>query len=191
MQKVEIDNFTGRRQEACAFVDSDTKRFLGQRRDALLGRAGNQLEPVDDARRRECAIGFGTGGRSNFHRHPQLCRFEGVRTAARKTCRAFLFAFQERERRDRDKQRAILFVIIAENSLDKATLAHLTDRLNRATCFAGPDNNSWPGAYLDSVAVFNEATWNEKTDPMSSKKKNAMKPLGRGGTIKCRTLSTG
>ncbi len=63
------------------------------------------------------------------------------------------------------------FVIIAEDSLDKATLAHLTDRLKRATCFAGPDNNSWLGAYLDSVAVFNEATWNEKLTPCRVKRK--------------------
>ena len=53
------------------------------------------------------------------------------------------------------------FVMVAEDSLDKATLAHLTDRLKRSTCFAGPDNNAWPGTYLESVAVFNEATWNE------------------------------
>ncbi|MFH1991045.1 MAG: hypothetical protein ABIK98_01380 [Pseudomonadota bacterium] len=54
------------------------------------------------------------------------------------------------------------YVLIAMKMLSPALLSSANDQLKISSCLLGPDNSAWPNKYLDGVAVFNKATWNEK-----------------------------
>ena len=62
-------------------------------------------------------------------------------------------------------------VLIAVEFLDSALLVNSMEHLKRYTCLLGPDNSYWPERYLDSVAIYNVKTWNEKLKKCPVKRK--------------------